>query len=292
MKMKNVIHIYGASGSGTSTLGKKISEKLGYKFMDTDNYFWFPTNPRYTTKRSKEERLALMKKDILENDNVVISGSLVDWGDELISYFTLTIRLVTETKIRIERIKQREWDKFGERITPGGDMYQQHLDFIEWARKYDTGSVNMRSKAKHDEWQKQLQCKQIVLNGADDLEENLGKVRRTIDSVIGKIVTVTVDRPLGSYHPKNKDMYYPVNYGYVEGVMAPDGEEQDVYILGVNEAVEKLTGTIIAIVHRNDDVEEKWVVVPKGVTFDKSEIEKMIFFQEQYFDSEVIMQAL
>ena len=82
--MKNVIYIYGASGSGTSTLGRKISEELGYKFMDTDDYFWLPTNPRYTTKRSKEERLALMKKDISENDNVVISGSLVDWGDELI----------------------------------------------------------------------------------------------------------------------------------------------------------------------------------------------------------------
>lgn len=114
-------------------------------------------------------------------------------------------------------------------------------------------------------------------------------MRRTIDSVIGKKVTVTVDRPLGSYHPKHKDMYYPVNYGYVEGVIAPDGEEQDAYILGVEEAVEMFAGQIIAIVHRNDDVEEKWVVVPEGVRFDKSEIEEMILFQEQYFDSEVIM---
>lgn len=287
--MKNVIHIYGASGSGTSTLGRKISEELGYKFMDTDDYFWLPTNPKYTTKRSKEERLALMKKDISESDNVVISGSLVDWGDELIPLFTLAIRLVTDTEIRIERIKQRELDKFGERIVPGGDMYQQHLDFIEWARKYDTGSVNMRSKAKHDEWQKLLQCKQIVLNGADDLEENLGKVQSEVNSVIGRIVTVTVDRPLGSYYPEHKDMYYPVNYGYIEGIMAPDGEEQAAYILGVNEAVEKFTGTIIAIIHRNDDVEEKWVVAPEGMTFTKDEIVEQIHFQEQYFDSEIVM---
>ena len=53
-----------------------------------------------------------------------------------------------------------------------------------------------------------------------------------VDSVVGNIVTVTVDRPLGSYHPEHKDMYYPINYGYVEGVLAPDGEEQDAYILG------------------------------------------------------------
>lgn len=289
MTMKNVIHIYGASGSGTSTLGRKISEELGYKFMDTDDYFWLPTNPKYTTKRSKEERFALMKKDILENENVVISGSLVDWGDELIPLFTLAIRLVTDTEIRLKRIKQRERDKFGERIAPGGDMYQQHLDFIEWAGKYDTGSVNMRSKAKHDEWQKLLQCKQIILNGADDLDKNLEKVRAEINSIIGKTVTVTVDRPLGSYHPKHKDMYYPINYGYVEGIMAPDGEEQDAYILGVDEAVEKFTGTIIAIVYRNDDVEEKWIVVPEGMAFTKEEIKEQIHFQEQYFDSEIVM---
>jgi uridine kinase len=180
MKMKNVIHIYGASGSGTSMIGRKISEELGYKFMDTDDYFWIPTNPQYTTKRSKEERITLMKKDISENDNVVISGSLVDWGDELIPLFTLAIRLVTDIDIRIERLKAREKQKFGERISPGGDMYIHHIEFIEWARKYDTGSVNMRSKAKHDEWQKLLQCKQIVLNGADDLEENLRKVQVTL----------------------------------------------------------------------------------------------------------------
>lgn len=287
--MKNVIHIYGASGSGTSTLGRKISEELGYKFMDTDDYFWLPTNPQYTMKRSKEECLALMKKDVSENDNVVISGSLVDWGDELIPLFTLAIRLVTDTEIRIERLKTREKQKFGDRIMPGGDMYTNHTEFIEWARKYDTGSVDMRSKAKHDEWQKLLLCKQIVLNGADDLEKNFKKVQEAIKAVIGRTATVTVDRPLGSYHPEHKDMYYPINYGYIEGIMAPDGEEQDAYILGVDEAVEKFTGTIIAIVHRNDDIEEKWVVAPKGMAFTKDEIVEQIHFQEQYFDSEIVM---
>lgn len=287
--MKNVIHIYGASGSGTSTLGRKISKERGYKFMDTDDYFWLPTNPQYTTKRSAEERIALMKKDILENENVVISGSLVDWGDELIPLFTLAIRIVTDTNIRIERLKIREKREFGDRIILGGDMYENYIEFIEWARKYDTGSVNMRSKAKHDEWQKLLPCRQIVLDGADDLEENYQRVKAVMESVIGRIVTVTIDRPMGSHHPQYKDMYYPINYGYVEGIMAADGEEQDVYILGVEVSIEKFTGKIIAIVHRNDDVEEKWVVAPENVTFTKERIRELINFQEQYFDSEIVM---
>ncbi|MDY2814254.1 MAG: hypothetical protein SOU03_09945 [Dorea sp.] len=75
--------------------------------------------------------------------------------------------------------------------------------------------------------------------------------------MIGKSVTVIVDRPLGSYHPEHTDMYYPINYGYVEGIMAADGEEQDAYILGVDKAVNEFTGKIIAIVQRKEDVEEK-----------------------------------
>ena len=105
--------------------------------------------------------------------------------------------------------------------------------------------------------------------------------------MIGDIVTVKVDRPLGSYHPKYKDMYYPINYGYIEGVIAPDGEEQDAYILGVYKAVESFTGKIIAIVHPYDDVEEKWVVCSEDVSFSKEEIMELIKFQEQYYKSEL-----
>ncbi len=107
--------------------------------------------------------------------------------------------------------------------------------------------------------------------------------------MIGDIVTVTVDRPLGSYHPEHKDMYYPINYGYVAGIMVPDGEEQDAYLLGVDEAVESFTGKIIAIIHRLDDVEDKWVVCPESMTFSREEIMEKVKFQEQYFQSEIIM---
>ena len=109
-----------------------------------------------------------------------------------------------------------------------------------------------------------------------------------INAAIGKLVTVTVDRPLGSFHPKHPDLYYPVNYGYVSGVFAPDGEEQDAYILGITEAVNTFTGRVIAIIHRKNDVEDKWVVAPDGMQFSKEEIEALTHFQEQYFDTEII----
>lgn len=105
----------------------------------------------------------------------------------------------------------------------------------------------------------------------------------------GNIVKVKVDRPKGSRHPKFKDTLYPINYGYIEGIIAPDGEEQDAYILGVDEPVEEFTGRVIAIIHRFDDVEEKWVVAPEGVSFSEEEIERQVHFQEQYFKHCVIL---
>lgn len=105
--------------------------------------------------------------------------------------------------------------------------------------------------------------------------------------MIGDIVKVTVDRPMGSYHPEYKDMYYPINYGYIEGILAPDGEEQDAYILGIDRAVEEFEGRIIAVIHRYDDAEEKWVVAPDGKTFTVEEIKAQVAFREQYFNSEI-----
>lgn len=106
--------------------------------------------------------------------------------------------------------------------------------------------------------------------------------------MLGSIVTVIVDRPLGSCHPDHNDIVYPVNYGFIPGILAPDGEEQDAYILGVDRPVFSFSGKVIAIIHRWDDVEDKWVVAPEGLRFTKAEIESAVSFQEQYFRSDII----
>ena len=107
--------------------------------------------------------------------------------------------------------------------------------------------------------------------------------------MIGDIVKVVIDRPLGTFHPKHKDIYYSVNYGYIPGMIAPDGEEQDAYILGVNQPVKEFMGKVIAIIHRFDDVEEKWVVAPEDAFFTKDEILRQVDFQERYFRTEIRM---
>ena len=106
--------------------------------------------------------------------------------------------------------------------------------------------------------------------------------------MLGKVVKVIVDRPLGSRHPEHGDIVYPLNYGYIEGIIAPDGEEQDAYILGVNEPVKEFTGKVIAVIHRHNDVEDKWVVAPEGVKFSREEIEQRVRFQEKYFNYSIV----
>ena len=106
---------------------------------------------------------------------------------------------------------------------------------------------------------------------------------------IDSIVTVTVDRVLGSVHPKYNDLIYPINYGYIKGIMANDGEYQDAYIVGVNEPVDTFTGKVIAIIKRNNDIEDKLVVAPADMKFTKKEIEQLTLFQEKYFETEIIM---
>lgn len=110
-------------------------------------------------------------------------------------------------------------------------------------------------------------------------------------NIIGNFVTVTVDRPLGSYHPVHKKLYYPVNYGYVKGILAPNGEEQDAYILGADVPVEEYNGKVLAIIHRKNDVEDKWVICPEDKSFTREEIMEQVKFQEQYYESEIVVDA-
>ncbi len=109
------------------------------------------------------------------------------------------------------------------------------------------------------------------------------------ESVIGKQVTVVIDRPLGSVHPNHSDIVYPVNYGYIQGVIAADGEEQDAYLLGVEVPVREFCGRVIAVIHCLNDVEDKWVVAPEGAVFTREEIAEKVRFQEQYFETEILL---
>ncbi len=154
MRQVNRIHIVGASGSGTTTLASNLSEAAGYKHLDTDDFFWEETEPKFQVKRPVEDRLSLLNDAFNKHERWILSGSLCGWGDCLTPKFDLVIFLKLPQKIRLERLLQREKERYGNEIEEGNSWHENHLIFMDWAAQYDTGDENVRSLKLHNKWLK------------------------------------------------------------------------------------------------------------------------------------------
>jgi adenylate kinase family enzyme len=171
------IHIFGASGSGTTTLGGALAERLGITHLDTDHFFWLPTDPPYTAQRPVPERIALLRAAMdAAPDGWTLSGSLVRWGDSFIPDFDLAVFVFTDPAMRLPRLIERERARYGAAIEPGGSMHAQSLEFIEWARSYDRPDFDGRSLVMHRAWLARLPCPVIELDGAAELGANVDRV--------------------------------------------------------------------------------------------------------------------
>ena len=158
------IHVFGASGSGATTLGRLVAERTGALHLDADAYYWIDTDPPFTTKRAPGERVAMMRRDMVDASAWVLSGSICSWGDDLIDRFDLAVFLELDRQTRLWRLRERERRRFGDRIAPGGDMHAQHVEFMDWAAGYDDGRAPQRSRHLHETWLKGLACPVLRLN--------------------------------------------------------------------------------------------------------------------------------
>ncbi|MBO5938020.1 MAG: inorganic diphosphatase [Clostridia bacterium] len=117
---------------------------------------------------------------------------------------------------------------------------------------------------------------------------SLAERHAQVEGYLGKIVTIEIDRPIGYVHHKGeKTLIYPINYGYIPDVLGGDGEELDVFLVGVEHPVSTYTGRIIGIVYRADDVEDKLVMAPEGMSFSAEEIARAVYFQEKYYQTTI-----
>jgi len=172
--MINRIHILGASGSGTTTLGQAMASELGYIHLDVDDYFWLPTDPPYSTKRDPAARIELLKWDTQVNTKWILTGSMNGWGDILNDSFDLVIFLYLDPEIRLKRLAKREAVRHGfNRISIGGDMHEIYRAFIEWAAKYDYAGIEMRSLQLHEKWLQQIKCPVLRIDKPLELPEKL-----------------------------------------------------------------------------------------------------------------------
>jgi adenylate kinase family enzyme len=184
--MKEKIHIIGASGSGTSTLGTELAKKLKYHHLDTDDYFWLPPKYYCNKKREKIERQKLLMNDLTKYNKWILSGSLCGWGDIYMPLFQVVIFLWIPQKVRISRLIEREKQRFGDEINPGGSRYSKFKEFIDWAYKYDGAGLEMRSRETHEEWMKQLKCPVIRIEGDLSSEKRIELVLKELNNLYNK----------------------------------------------------------------------------------------------------------
>jgi len=146
------IHILGASGSGTSTLGSALARRLGVIHTDADSLYWMPTNPPFTTPRAPEDRQTLLLRTLPITGSWVFSGAATKWAAPLEPYYDLVVFLRLDPAVRMDRLRRREAARYGARILPGGDMAMINAEFIAWAEAYDTAGSLRRGLVTHEAW--------------------------------------------------------------------------------------------------------------------------------------------
>lgn len=146
------IHVLGASGSGSTTLGEAIARRLEIPHADADRFFWLTTDPPFTTRRPRGERLAMLTRQLPADGNWVFSGSAISWATALEPAYDLIVFLWLDPATRMRRLRRRESARYGARIEPGGDMAFASATFLRWAEAYDTSGPAQRSLAAHEAW--------------------------------------------------------------------------------------------------------------------------------------------
>lgn len=177
-KNKKVVYIYGASGAGSTTLGERLTKKYNCNQYDTDFYFLKYYN-------NHQLRMDSMINDIKKSDKdiIVITGSFWNWKcdyQELLSYIDCYVRVMLDTNIRMERLRKREKERYGDRIEENGDLYEVNKQRLKWAEDYETGGLEMRSLKAHINYEKTYHINPIIVDSKNTVEFNLKVLEENI----------------------------------------------------------------------------------------------------------------
>jgi adenylate kinase family enzyme len=170
------IHITGASGSGTTTLGAAVAEALGVPHLDADDFAWIATDPPFMQRRESKDRVAMFADSIRDVEGWVLSGSLLRWEEDLGPLFDLVVFLRLPQSARIARLLERERRRYGANIDPGGSQYESNQAFMAAAQGYETGAYPVQNLANARAWLARLPCPVIEIEGDVPLQESLGRV--------------------------------------------------------------------------------------------------------------------
>jgi adenylate kinase family enzyme len=166
------IHITGASGSGTTTLGRALASRLGYTFLDADDYYWESTSPPFQTKRKKEDRLRMAIDATSRSPRFILTGSICGWGRSVEDCFDLIVYLYIPSMLRLARLREREIVRYG----------KIDQEFIDWAARYDDGDLNVRSRLLHETWLQGRCCDVLRLEGDMSVEDRIEAILKRAET--------------------------------------------------------------------------------------------------------------
>lgn len=168
--------VTGASGSGTTTLGRALAQHWAVPHADSDDYYWLPTDPPYTSPRDASERVRLMEELFAPRAGWVLSGSIMGWGEPLAERIDAAIFLTVEPSVRLERLRARERRRYGDEIDAGGRRHLAFTEFLDWAAGYDDPNFAGRNRALHEAWLDWLDRPVLRLDSTDPLDLLLEQV--------------------------------------------------------------------------------------------------------------------
>ena len=162
--------ILGASGTGTTTLGRALGNDLSFRVFDTDDYYWLPSTQPFQQKQDPKVRLANLLQNLNVTTRAIISGSILNWGLELEDSMSLIVFLSVPAEIRVARLKAREMRLYGS-VDP---------QFLAWAAQYDEGKMSGRSRERHEQWLAKRTCPVLRIDGDTSTADRVGRVRAAI----------------------------------------------------------------------------------------------------------------
>ena len=171
------ILVFGASGSGTTTLGKAIAKAWNTEHLDADDYYWEKTDPPFQKKVPLEIRNQALWDDFDRYQKVIVSGSLVSWGEKWTEVFDLAVFLRLESAIRMNRLRLREEERLGDKLKWDPTTREQSEAFLDWANQYDDPAFEGRSLRLHQLWATKLKAQIIELNSHKPIRELVDQLK-------------------------------------------------------------------------------------------------------------------
>lgn len=175
------ILIIGASGTGCSTLGKRLAGTLGNHFFDGDDYYWLDTDPPYSVKRDIRDRQSMLRIDLESSKSWIFAGSPAAWAPFVLTMLTHVIFIRLPWDVRKKRVKAREKERFGKRVLKGGDMYESHKKFLEWSKGYEANEVRGRTLHKHLELIKKIDKPVFTINEDIPVDEIISSLNTFLE---------------------------------------------------------------------------------------------------------------